>query len=83
MIAVVALTAALLSLCPPVHSDSLNVSDSLIGLKPEEPLWSDSSLQVADSLAGQAGIVEKWLAPVGIILLSGCAAILLFTTRSK
>jgi len=73
------LTAAWISLA---GADSLQVPDTTV-LKEELPLWSDSTLALPDSVPQSAGLAERWLIPLGVILVSGAVAVALFAVRSR
>jgi hypothetical protein len=78
LIALLALAAVCLA-----ELDSLQTADSLREVQSRFPLWADSGLIKQDSLAGGQGAADRWLLPLGVILLSGTAAWLLFSVRSK
>jgi hypothetical protein len=63
-------------------ADTLQAPDTTV-LKPEVPLWSDSALAFPDTLAPPAGVVERWLIPLGVILVSGAVAVALYAVRSR
>jgi len=63
-------------------ADSLQVPDTTV-LKEELPLWSDSTLALPDSVPQSAGLAERWLIPLGVILVSGAVAVALFAVRSR
>lgn len=78
-----AVLLALPLLALPVLADSLDTADSLRN-RDAFPLWSDSSLARADSMARPpAGNLQRWLLPAGVILVSATAAWLLFSVRSR
>jgi hypothetical protein len=73
----------LCALCvSPAGADTLQAPDTTV-LKEELPLWSDSALALPDSLPPHTGLAERWLIPLGVILVAGAAAVALFTVRSR
>ena len=64
-------------------SDSLRTADSLRDARTQMPLWSDTSFAHSDSLAGGRRAYDRWLMPLGVIVLTGLSAWLLYSTRSK
>ena len=77
---VVALTCCAM---PAAASDSLRTADSLRDAQKQLPLWSDTSFAHGDTLAGGHNAYDRWLIPLGVIILTGASAWLLFSTRSK
>ncbi|HEY3294848.1 MAG TPA: hypothetical protein VGL38_05385 [bacterium] len=63
--------------------DSLKTADSLHVAAQQMPLWSDSTFAHSDSLGGGKRTVDRWLIPLGVIVLTGTAVWLLFSTRSR
>jgi hypothetical protein len=66
-----------------VASDSLQTADSLRDAQAQFPLWSDSALVRSDSLGNGHNAADRWLLPLGVIVLAGASAWLLFSVRSK
>lgn len=74
--------AALMLLNTAVKADSLQVSDT-VDIKQNITLWPDSALAVPDSSAEAAAYSDRWLIPLGVIVVSVSAAIALFFVRSR
>lgn len=64
-------------------SDSLRTADSLRDIEAQFPMWSDSSLVKTDSLGHGHRAADRWWLPLGVMLLTGASAWLLFSVRSK
>lgn len=64
-------------------SDSLRTADSLRDRRAELPLWSDSTFTRSDSLGGGQRMLDRWWIPLGVMVLTGVSAYLLFNTRSR
>jgi hypothetical protein len=79
------LLVALLGLCVCLASasDSLRTADSLRDVQSPLSLWPDSGLVRGDSLGYGQGAAHRWLLPLGVIILTGASAWLLFSARSK
>jgi hypothetical protein len=67
----------------PAWADSLDTADSLIN-GTLAPLWNDSALALLDSTARPpSGLLQGWLLPAGVILLTATAVWLLYSVRSR
>jgi hypothetical protein len=58
-------------------ADTLQAPDTTV-LKEQLLLWPDSTLTLPDSLPQSTGLAERWLIPLGVILVSGAVAVALF-----
>ena len=45
--------------------------------------WLADSSEISPDSASRGGVVQRWLQPMGLILIAGTTIILLYTVRSK
>lgn len=82
VILMIVLAALSLSASAQFEPDSLQTSDSL--KTDTSPLqWLADSTEISPDSVASAGIIQRWLQPMGVILVAGTTIVLLFTVRSK
>jgi hypothetical protein len=64
------------------RADTLQAPDTTI-IKQELPLWSDSALALPDTIPPSTAFAQRWLIPLGVMVVSGAVAVVLFAVRSR
>lgn len=78
----IVLAALLPSASAQFEPDSLQTSDSLTTeISPLE--WLGDSTEVSPDSISNAGVIQRWLQPLGVMLIAGTTILLLYTVRSQ